>query len=279
MLNRTGFIVKSLMALSICAAASVAAAQSTGDPNLNPTLQAAPTSAGMQGPSLFGAVADPYGTARGSTWIDATRFTLPLSSTAPSLSYQLFHYYTSAGSATPQGYFAPMDDVPNGALIDTVSCIYNDPSATNNVFFSVQKYSTDFSVAPPLRTSGVLASFTSTGSPGIAFVNMAITPNETHIKLPSGLLAQTYHIRADIASDTSFSGCFVFWKRQISPAPAVATFSDVPTSYLFFQQIEALVASGITSGCAAGQYCPDAPVTRAQMAAFLARALGLHFPN
>jgi hypothetical protein len=32
-----------------------------------------------------------------------------------------------------------------------------------------------------------------------------------------------------------------------------------------------------TAGCGGGNYCPDAPLTRGQMAAFLSKALGLHF--
>jgi hypothetical protein len=36
-------------------------------------------------------------------------------------------------------------------------------------------------------------------------------------------------------------------------------------------------ASGITAGCSATLYCPDAPLTRGQMAVFLSKALGLHF--
>ncbi|MDH3250761.1 MAG: hypothetical protein OEQ47_17465, partial [Acidimicrobiia bacterium] len=42
--------------------------------------------------------------------------------------------------------------------------------------------------------------------------------------------------------------------------------------------IEGLVAVGITSGCEIGPpalYCPDQPITRAQMAVFLARGFGL----
>ena len=63
----------------------------------------------------------------------------------------------------------------------------------------------------------------------------------------------------------------------VSPAPAQATFNDVPTNHPFFQFIEALKASGITGGCQASPplYCPDAPLTRGQMAVFLAKALGL----
>jgi hypothetical protein len=34
------------------------------------------------------------------------------------------------------------------------------------------------------------------------------------------------------------------------------------------------VARGITGGCAAGQYCPGQPVTRAQMAVFLGATFG-----
>jgi hypothetical protein len=51
----------------------------------------------------------------------------------------------------------------------------------------------------------------------------------------------------------------------------------VPTTHLFYQYIEALAAAGITSGCGGGNYCPDAAVTRGQMAVFLAKALGLHW--
>lgn len=38
--------------------------------------------------------------------------------------------------------------------------------------------------------------------------------------------------------------------------------------------IEAIATLGITSGCAPERYCPTAPVTRGEMAAFLVRALG-----
>jgi S-layer homology domain len=66
---------------------------------------------------------------------------------------------------------------------------------------------------------------------------------------------------------------------QVSPPPATATFNDVPTNDAGFQYIEALAASGITGGCGGGNYCPDNPVTRRQMAVFLAKALGLHWPD
>ncbi len=75
-----------------------------------------------------------------------------------------------------------------------------------------------------------------------------------------------------------FAGLVIGYQLQVSPAPATATFNDVPTSYFGFQYIEALAASGITGGCGGGNYCPDSPVTRRQMAIFLAKALGLQWP-
>lgn len=67
------------------------------------------------------------------------------------------------------------------------------------------------------------------------------------------------------------------WLRQVSPAPVTGTFNDVPSSDGAFQFIEAMAASGITAGCGTRIYCPDAFVTRRQMAVFFAKALGLHW--
>ena len=49
-------------------------------------------------------------------------------------------------------------------------------------------------------------------------------------------------------------------------------FGDVPTSYWAAAWIKQLAAEGITGGCGFGNYCPEAPVTRAQMAVFLLRS-------
>jgi hypothetical protein len=49
-------------------------------------------------------------------------------------------------------------------------------------------------------------------------------------------------------------------------------FSDVPIDYWSGAWIKQLAAEGITSGCGNGNYCPEHPVTRAQMAVFLLRS-------
>ncbi|MBI5293979.1 MAG: S-layer homology domain-containing protein [Chloroflexi bacterium] len=54
------------------------------------------------------------------------------------------------------------------------------------------------------------------------------------------------------------------------PADATGTiFNDVPASNPFAKWIEQLAAEGITGGCGGGNYCPNTPVTREQMAVFL----------
>ncbi|MCY4666147.1 MAG: S-layer homology domain-containing protein, partial [Acidimicrobiaceae bacterium] len=62
---------------------------------------------------------------------------------------------------------------------------------------------------------------------------------------------------------------------DLQPAGA-AGFADT-TGSVHRADIDALAAARITVGCATGplRYCPDRPVTRAQMAIFLARALGI----
>jgi len=56
------------------------------------------------------------------------------------------------------------------------------------------------------------------------------------------------------------------------PAATGTVFTDVPASAFAADWIEALKAENITTGCTATTYCPDADVTRAQMAVFLLRA-------
>jgi S-layer homology domain len=68
----------------------------------------------------------------------------------------------------------------------------------------------------------------------------------------------------------------VWWKRRVSDSFTVS-FDDVPVDHPFRQFIGALAASGITAGCGNGNFCPDNPLTRGQMAVFLAKALGLHW--
>ncbi|MGH9363650.1 MAG: IPT/TIG domain-containing protein, partial [Thermoanaerobaculia bacterium] len=56
------------------------------------------------------------------------------------------------------------------------------------------------------------------------------------------------------------------------PNAFVYDFLDVPDSHPFHDFIVAIFRGGITAGCGGGNYCPENPVTRAQMAVFLLKA-------
>ena len=70
----------------------------------------------------------------------------------------------------------------------------------------------------------------------------------------------------------------VFLTRALKlpePPTAARTFTDVAADHPFAGHIATLAASRITAGCGDGtQYCPNDPVTRAQMAVFVARGTG-----
>ncbi|HYX20123.1 MAG TPA: S-layer homology domain-containing protein [Thermoanaerobaculia bacterium] len=77
---------------------------------------------------------------------------------------------------------------------------------------------------------------------------------------------------------TSVLGMRVGYVLQVSPGPELADFADVPPTNPQFAFIEALFHAGVTAGCGGGNYCPNNPLTRGQMAVFLAKALGLQWP-
>jgi len=58
------------------------------------------------------------------------------------------------------------------------------------------------------------------------------------------------------------------------PPPATGIFNDVAADN-FRPWIEQLAAEGITGGCGGGNFCPENPVTRGQMAVFLVKAFNL----
>jgi hypothetical protein len=65
--------------------------------------------------------------------------------------------------------------------------------------------------------------------------------------------------------------------KSYQPPAASGIFTDVPASDPFARFIEALFNLGIAKGCSTSpaRFCPDDPVTRAQMAVFLVRTFNL----
>jgi hypothetical protein len=186
-----------------------------------------------------------------------------------------------AGSSTPMGRYstAPgsplmaVAHVPSGALLTYLELDYCDNSASANVAL----YLRDCSY---LGTDCHLLTSLSSGN-GLSGCHLVST-NLTNLGYTMDNNARQLVLEAlTIAGDftTLLTGAYIGYRLQISPAPAHATFADVPASHLYFRAIEALTASGIAGGCGGGNFCPNQNVTRGEMAAFLARALGLHFAN
>ena len=89
--------------------------------------------------------------------------------------------------------------------------------------------------------------------------------------ITGGCTATTYCPTANVTRGQMAA----FLDRALSlPATSTDYFTDDATSS-FQGSINRLAAAGITGGCTATTFCPNAYVTRGQMAAFLDRALHL----
>jgi S-layer homology domain len=59
----------------------------------------------------------------------------------------------------------------------------------------------------------------------------------------------------------------------LPPACAKPMFTDVPASSMFCPWVEEVARRGAAGGCGSGQFCPDVPITREQMAVLVLRVL------
>jgi hypothetical protein len=184
-----------------------------------------------------------------------------------------FSYYVNSGTLAE--FFTAAVDLPAGAHVTELECSFNDTSGTANAEVKLQKSVYVVGTGPSQTTLATVASADSDG-----FQEVATTLDET-LRYRDGNNRVFWYLSADMPADTAvrLRGCRLTWNRQITPPPGAATFNDVGTGHQQFQFVEALVAAGITSGCGNNNYCPDAPLTRGQMAVFMARLVGLHWPN
>jgi hypothetical protein len=262
--------IKLYAAAALFAVAYAVPAAAQEDPNLTGLVPA--RDAAAPGEENFGA----FGSGSQDTWILAPEFTGKLTPGGPDLAYSTFHYYNAPG-VNNQRYFAPIP-LPSGAVIQTIQCFVGDSSAVNNVTLGYQVYTHNIVTNAP--GNPFFLTWSSAAATGYQQPSINLTPAEGLIKYNQGDLRFNYFLAADRSADTTLRGCRIQWVRTVSPAPAVATFpNDVPTTHPIFRFVEAMAASGLTGGCAAGSFCPDSAVTRGQLAVFLSVALGLHFPN
>jgi S-layer homology domain len=194
------------------------------------------------------------------TWVPIFSFIGVSSNTG----YEIYGNYIHFTSGTDK-LMAASINLPSGAFLSLARFYYYDNHA-GSVTCSIYR-----NTFPNTNTS--LQSFTSSGAPG--YVSAVLNINHT---IQNGNGNYNIYVWGTEASHLlGFSGVRLFWKRQIRtglPHP----FNDIGgLSQNFQDSIAALYQSGITTGTTPTTYSPGNPVTRAQMAAFLARALGLHW--
>jgi len=190
----------------------------------------------------------------------------PLRDTDP---FERGYYLTTTGGS--QSFFAT-PHLPGGALLTSLELQYCD---TNGAGLHVYLEADDcLSVASPCDTPTILGFVQSTND-GCSSVSLDVSGHGYTIDNKNRKLI--LYVALNAPNTTSMlTGAVLGYRLQVSP-PSGQTFTDVPPSNPFYQYIEALAASGITGGCGGGNFCPNNPVTRAQMATFLAKALGLSY--
>jgi len=219
---------------------------------------------------------DAYGlTAYNIEAISATSFTPEDSGLSYASGPDFFRYLTGTGG----GLFLAGATIPAGAVIDWIGLGTCDEPGGRWAVTILERLD-DGSIAGSNLIIQMLSTEHGPGAPCTTDYNAAPLdyPITSNVRRTIQILVSQLDTAATDGSER-FSSVEIWWHRTVSPAPGTATFNDVPTGHPFFQYIEALSASGITGGCGNGNYCPDAPLTRGQMAVFLSKALGLHFPG
>jgi hypothetical protein len=195
----------------------------------------------------------------------------PLSSTMTWGDYFQSRYVSNGNGCC---FFAGVD-LPNGAVITALQIdgCDDDPGA-GELDVAIETCG----AAAGSQCGGVVAFIYTAGNPGCQRFRTNISPPLVVDNTAGPFFIQVGN-PGNLTGLVKFRAVQIFYKLQVSPPPNTATFGDVPTTHLFYQYIEALAAAGITAGCGGGNFCPDAALTRGQMAVFLSKALGLHWPN
>jgi hypothetical protein len=266
-----------------CAAALSLAAASLAAQDFSTSPRPAPGPGAPKAPPTVG---ETYGTTR------VTYVSVPPNAFQPFNNGQT---YTSdnfgLGPRWPTGpghdFVAPLS-LPAGAKLVYLELNYYDSSATGAIVATLADC--DFlgqnCVIHPAAGSGpadcLIPGFLCSGAanaPGLSTVTADLTPDDVTVSN----FTRQYSVLAEPSmtdGSTKIAGMIVGYVLQVSPAPKIASFNDVPEGDFGYQYIEALALSGITGGCQAAPplFCPDSFVTRRQMAIFLAKALGLQWP-
>lgn len=223
-----------------------------------------------------------YGPALVTTVISADSFRPRISTTPYSVGLDGYLYAPGAG---PLVSFEADLRLPNGAEIKQVCMFSKNATANfgeswmslNFTTLATQGDPTPIYSTPILLTNHDVVGYDISCSEVSSF---GVYQPLLDVNEGAGEEYIAWRIWADVPSNdaTGFGGALIGWQRTVSP-PTQTSYLDVPSGTALHPFVEALRAAGVTAGCTADRYCPDAPMTRGQAAVFLAKALGLHWPD
>jgi hypothetical protein len=178
--------------------------------------------------------------------------------------YRVRAYRSSDGAYSSYG---------NTASATTIGCSLNAPSGLTAIPISASQINLSWTDNSSDETNFRVES-SPDGSTGWTEIGSVVANSPSYSS--TGLSACTtyyYRVRAYRSSDGAYSSYGNTANAQTSGCEP-GGFNDVPPTYWAVNWIQRLFNAGITSGCGNGNYCPEDPVTRAQMAVFLER--GVH---
>ena len=194
--------------------------------------------------------------------------------------------YMEIDKAAPtfRGYRTQLD-LPAGANVSYVAIFVRDDDTSCDWYLSFHRYEAGSEPNPPHSEVLAATSYDTHGYGALVrFVDVTIRARDDvdgdGISHPVAYILSAGigdTCDGDPAHPMMLFGALIGWKRTVSSPPADPTFADVDADHWAFPFVEALAASGITAGCGGGNYCPEDPITRAEMAVYLAAALGLHW--
>jgi hypothetical protein len=134
-----------------------------------------------------------------------------------------------------------------------------------------------YSITPTERTftgAGGVSSFTLTTGASCEWIVLSDSPWLQINGVGQGTGSSVISFTVTVNNTGSGRIGQLFVGGQFFTVFQAAQFNDVPVDHPFYTEISKISARGITVGCGNNNFCPDAPVTREQMAAFIMRALG-----
>ncbi len=186
--------------------------------------------------------------------------------------------FATTGSPLPVLLDCPIN-LPSGSKIQGFEVLAHDAEDAGDNFQASFAYCASASFSDGCTYVGSVSTPGTFASPYTGYLYSDLSG----LGLVVDKLNVTYFVRLTLNhlfDATAFRQVNVYYRLQVStPAPGTQTFGDVPPTHLYYKAIEALAASGITGGCGSGNFCPSGTLTRGEVAAFFARALGLHFPD